>query len=323
MEKKVLEDIKIREEELKSAGENCVSKNETTCNKLDKPNLEPVKSNVQNIFSLQSDILKPNPQKILDKVSNTDDQNNSKINLSDFENDTSSPFDYMELQTINDFEELSNVFQGLNNKYNSDDNVYKDKTSVSADNEQNNVISNFSKSSSFPLQNSDGFESSEKYLTCPKEISTHGHDAWNASLPFPKENCFYPVPLNTKVDDLNFASNEEGLSRSSISAVPKVPCLSSPSVKNNYSGKDFPVLTSKSNLRGCKSYSDISSLSELPVESLAKQERACTPPSSTFLDVETKSDVSMLKLLCILFDTHYMCVFYKTTKLHCNYLLYL
>ncbi|XP_064474897.1 ubiquitin-associated protein 1-like [Ornithodoros turicata] len=35
------------------------------------------------------------------------------FNLAEFENDTSSPFDYMELQTINDMEELNSVFQGM------------------------------------------------------------------------------------------------------------------------------------------------------------------------------------------------------------------
>lgn len=36
------------------------------------------------------------------------------FSLAEFENEASSPFDYVELQTINDFEELSSVFQGMN-----------------------------------------------------------------------------------------------------------------------------------------------------------------------------------------------------------------
>lgn len=36
-----------------------------------------------------------------------------RFSLAEFENDTSSPFDYMELQTINDMEELNSVFQGM------------------------------------------------------------------------------------------------------------------------------------------------------------------------------------------------------------------
>lgn len=35
------------------------------------------------------------------------------FSLAEFENDSSSPFDYVELQTINDLEELSSVFQGM------------------------------------------------------------------------------------------------------------------------------------------------------------------------------------------------------------------
>ncbi|KAH7962451.1 hypothetical protein HPB52_016126 [Rhipicephalus sanguineus] len=35
------------------------------------------------------------------------------FSLAEFENDSSSPFDYVELQTINELEELSSVFQAL------------------------------------------------------------------------------------------------------------------------------------------------------------------------------------------------------------------
>lgn len=38
-------------------------------------------------------------------------QANQRFSLAEFENDTSSPFDYVELQTINDLEELNSVFQ--------------------------------------------------------------------------------------------------------------------------------------------------------------------------------------------------------------------
>ncbi|CAN7985996.1 unnamed protein product [Ixodes hexagonus] len=38
---------------------------------------------------------------------------NQHFSLAEFENDSSSPFDYVELQTINDLEELNSVFQGI------------------------------------------------------------------------------------------------------------------------------------------------------------------------------------------------------------------
>ncbi|XP_029835753.2 ubiquitin-associated protein 1 isoform X2 [Ixodes scapularis] len=40
-------------------------------------------------------------------------QTNQHFSLAEFENDSSSPFDYVELQTINDLEELNSVFQGI------------------------------------------------------------------------------------------------------------------------------------------------------------------------------------------------------------------
>lgn len=280
-ERNILEDVKSKEECMKH-----VSKTENMCNKLQDCN--SIKSSVQNILSLQSDILLPKTQKSSNKVTSADERNNSKINLSDFENDTSSPFDYMELQTINDLEELSNVFQGLNNKYSSDDNVYKDKTSAAESANENSVLGNVSKSMSFPLQNNDTFESSEKYLTCPNEMNAHGHSDWSASLAFTRENRVYSVPHTNNLQ-------EESPDRTLTSAVlPKVPCLSTSNIKNNNIGNGLPDTETKSGLRGCKSYSNIHKLSENSSRNFAKQERSSTPPSDTFTAIEKKSTSSLV-----------------------------
>lgn len=241
----------------------------------------PVKNSVQNIFSLQSDILLPKPQKVLNQVSNTNEQHNSKINLSDFENDTSSPFDYMELQTINDLEELSNVFQGLNNKYSSDVSVYKENTSATESaNENNAPFSNVSKSMSFPLQNSDVYENSEKYLTYPKELGAHDCNVWSGSLTHAKENSLYSVPHTIGLQG-------EDPSRTVTSTLPKVPCLSSP---NNNIGNDIQDLEVKTVLRSCKSYSDIHNLSECS-KTDTKPGRSATPPTNIFTTTEIKPTV--------------------------------
>lgn len=275
-EKEVLEDIKKREESVKAS-----SKAEDMCKESHDPS--PVKNNVQNIFSLQSDILLPKPQKVLNQVSNTNEQNNSKINLSDFENDTSSPFDYMELQTINDLEELSNVFQGLNNKYSSDVSVYKENTSAKESaNENNAPFSNVSKSMSFPLQNSDVYENSEKYLAYPKELDAHGCNVWSGSLTHAKENSLYSVPHTIGLQG-------EDPSRTVSSTLPKVPCLSSP---NNNIGNDIQDLEVKTVLRSCKSYSDIHNLSECS-KTDTKPGRSVTPPTDIFT-TEIKPTVSNL-----------------------------
>lgn len=60
-------------------------------------------------YSFPESILKPVP---VTTCSNSKVQNHTKdFNISDFEQDTSSPFDNMELKTINDLEELAHVLQ--------------------------------------------------------------------------------------------------------------------------------------------------------------------------------------------------------------------
>lgn len=274
LEKKVLDDIMKKEQE---SLENA-SKSQNPCNgEQSEPITDSsVKPSVQNILSLQSEILLPKPQKIFDKAPNTDEQNNSKINLSDFENATSSPFDYMELQTINDLEELSNVFQGLNNKYSSDNNVCKDKSSDSSSLNENNVSSNVSKSMSFPLQNNDAmFENSEKFLNS-KETDVQGHNEWSVSPALAQANSFNPVPYTPK----KFSSEitDESLSRTYTSVLSDVPCSQSMIARNSHAENGVPSM--KSGLRGCKSYSDIHDLSEKCLKMSVRQGRPCTPPST-------------------------------------------
>lgn len=57
-------------------------------------------------------VLQPIPaQQTNLKMSSFDNMLTKNINLSDFESDTSSPFDNMELKTINDLEELASVLK--------------------------------------------------------------------------------------------------------------------------------------------------------------------------------------------------------------------
>lgn len=60
-------------------------------------------------------ILSPQPlqEKMPQGVANTKAGLNGPLNLSDFESQGSSPFDFIELQTLNDIEELNTVFQGM------------------------------------------------------------------------------------------------------------------------------------------------------------------------------------------------------------------
>lgn len=62
--------------------------------------------------SQNTQVLQPIPaQQINFKVSSYDNMLTKNINISDFESDTSSPFDNMELKTINDLEELASVLK--------------------------------------------------------------------------------------------------------------------------------------------------------------------------------------------------------------------
>lgn len=59
-------------------------------------------------------VLQPIPaQQTNYKMSSYDSMLTKNINISDFESDTSSPFDNMELKTINDLEELASVLKPL------------------------------------------------------------------------------------------------------------------------------------------------------------------------------------------------------------------
>lgn len=59
-------------------------------------------------------VLQPIPaQQINLKMSSYDTMLTKNINISDFESDTSSPFDNMELKTINDLEELASVLKPI------------------------------------------------------------------------------------------------------------------------------------------------------------------------------------------------------------------
>lgn len=62
--------------------------------------------------SQNTQVLQPIPaQQIKFKMSSYDTMLTKNINISDFESDTSSPFDNMELKTINDLEELASVLK--------------------------------------------------------------------------------------------------------------------------------------------------------------------------------------------------------------------
>lgn len=71
-----------------------------------------------------SNILTPIPlTKSVNQQYNCKPVDKSPFNLSDFENDTSSPFDNMELKSINDMEELAQVLKSEEGKYTTNVNV--------------------------------------------------------------------------------------------------------------------------------------------------------------------------------------------------------
>ncbi|KAF8796730.1 Ubiquitin-associated protein 1 like protein [Argiope bruennichi] len=273
------------------------------------------KTNAQHVRPWQSNtILQPQqpPDKEKTPTEEKTQKTHTKINLSDFENDTSSPFDYMELQTINDLEELNSVFQGIHSSE-----PISSETSVPAE----DVVPTVAKSVSFPLpqnswQTSDKISASQSedfgninktgaestYLTnlspSQRVTSLVEEDAVSAVT----KSVSYPLPQNT------WQISSERIT-SSISQEFVANVKNFPSSSNGYAAfsspvskamKDFscdnisfsnlsqvPYISSNaggscekaSSLRGCKSYSDIRSISEMENVNLGIRERSHTPPT--------------------------------------------
>ncbi|XP_050521059.1 ubiquitin-associated protein 1-like isoform X2 [Daktulosphaira vitifoliae] len=108
LEKKVLEKMSI----WSKLREDSITKRHVQVEelkKLDSLNLHKltlIDSSHQNI-----QVLQPIPAQNNSKVSSNEPIISKNINISDFESDTSSPFDNMELKTINDLEELATVLK--------------------------------------------------------------------------------------------------------------------------------------------------------------------------------------------------------------------
>ncbi|GFU15719.1 hypothetical protein NPIL_55371 [Nephila pilipes] len=274
------------------------------------------KSSAQHVLPWQSDTILQ-PQQPPDKTTMESKDKNSvpkKINLSDFENDTSSPFDYMELQTINDLEELNSVFQGIHKS----EPVCPETSSTTVEEDAVSVVA---KSVSFPLPQNPWPTTSErisgslseefgtnvksgvqskcfiKLPTCEGASSVIEEDtvsvvAKSVSFPLPQTSWkttsdrisgSLSEDFTTGVKDFPLLNNGcssfsssipkevkdfscDNISCSTLSQVPYIPSNSGGSY-----GK-------ASSLRGCKSYSDIRSISEMEVVNLGR-ERSHTPPT--------------------------------------------
>lgn len=239
-------------------------------------------------------------------------KNSSKnINLSDFENDTSSPFDYMELQTINDLEELSNVFQGLN--------VNKPKTFTEGDKScvysscntslpslnsetKEQTLTNFSKSVSFPMHQESRFlisdsHSSTNTPSCDlSNVSTVNMDSRNMNGSS-QLSCSFPgissLPnFYQEVGEQQHAGNsvvfrgKDSVSFSALSQVPPAASFSSTTTVGHMNSHTQGLSSSHQGkaggvLRSSKSVSDLHSLPQLEdSSSFPTSVRSHTPPPS-------------------------------------------
>lgn len=274
------------------------------------------KSSAQHVLPWQSDTILQ-PQQPPDKTpmeSKDKDSASKKINLSDFENDTSSPFDYMELQTINDLEELNSVFQGIHKS----DMVCTETSSAKT---AEDAVAAVAKSVSFPLPQNPWPTTSEriscslseefgttvksgvksecfnKLPTCQGASSVIEEDAVSVvaksiSFPLPRMSWQttsdrisgslsedfatgvkgFPLSNNGYTSFSSSISKEvkdfscDNISYSTLSQVPYIPSNAGGSCEK------------ASSLRGCKSYSDIRSISEMEVVNLGR-ERSHTPPT--------------------------------------------
>lgn len=240
-------------------------------------------------------------------------KNSSKnINLSDFENDTSSPFDYMELQTINDLEELSSVFQGLGgNKpkvFTEGDKscVYSScNTSLPSLNSETKeqTLTNFSKSVSFPMHQESCFlisdsHSSTNTTSCDQsKVSTLDMDSSDMngcsqlSCSFPGISSlpnFYHEVAEQHAGNSVIFRGKDSVSFSALSQVPPAASFSStPTVghMNSHTQGWSSSHQCKAGgvLRSSKSVSDLHSLPQLEdtsSTSFPTSVRSHTPPPS-------------------------------------------
>lgn len=276
------------------------------------------KSSAQHALPWQSDtILQPQQPPDKDKTPLEDKNTRTKINLSDFENDTSSPFDYMELQTINDLEELNSVFQGI---HSSEPISSSETSSVPGE----DSVPTVAKSVSFPLPQNSWQTTSEKISASQSEdfgnINKTGAEstAYLTNLSSPSQrvasvieedagssvakSVSYPLPQNPwqiSSDPItsslsqgfvanvrNFPSSSNGHSAFS-SSVPKAMKDFSCDNSSFSNLSQVPYIPSNaggscekaSSLRGSKSYTDIRSISEMESVTVGIRERSHTPPS--------------------------------------------
>ncbi|CAL1296492.1 unnamed protein product [Larinioides sclopetarius] len=294
------------------------------------------KSSTQHVLPWQSNtILQPQQPPDKEKTPLVDKNTRTKINLSDFENDTSSPFDYMELQTINDLEELNSVFQGIH----SSEPISSETSSVPDE----EAVPTVAKSVSFPLPQNSWQTTSDKISASRSEdfgninkTGAESTDLTNLSSPSQRVTSVieedvvssvakcesYPLPQNpwqissdriTSSSSQEFVTNVKNLPSSSngysafSSSVPKAvkdfSCDNSsfsnlsqvPYIPSNAGGSCEKALS----LRGSKSYTDIRSISEMESVNLGIRERSHTPPTFNSGVIEPVNDVLQMEPLPI------------------------
>ena len=209
------------------------------------------------------EILKPLP-KISDNTSDKSIDPNLKIErklIKDFESDISSPFDYVELQTIDDMQELNDVFQAFQNKYCPTKQTISDNSSKS--------------STGF---NSD-FNNSLSQTNCEQNASSvHNMNGFNVFTPHGYQTVS-DQSLAANSSDGNasgnwLAANNAGYHNSQTS-ISKTVYVNS----NSIAAQCLP----ENNLRSSKSASDLPNLienEEMATNSVRRQ-RSHTPPCAS------------------------------------------
>ncbi|KAG8193149.1 hypothetical protein JTE90_006980 [Oedothorax gibbosus] len=258
LERKVIEHNTRRIQELEAA--------KAKPSKKDVEGATPDPSHKKNVSKTaqypwnSSTILQPSSQQPIGKASNNAKSNNTTINLSDFENDTSSPFDYMELQTINDLEELNSVFQGISSR--NDQEVTEDPKAV----EETSVA----KSMSFPSTQNPWQE---------KIPTSHSENFSSQRLSQPDENLTATsLPANNSLSGHHTIDPYLNLFPGANNTACNYTLSQVPYIASNAGPPLLKELDSSVSLRGSKSYSDIRSLSDMEVMN-SERGRSHTPPT--------------------------------------------
>lgn len=242
------------------------------CEKETDNNAMPLNANFIPKWQLHS-ILEPQQVPCQSVSNGLENARLRNINISDFESESTSPFDYVELQTINDLEELNSVFQGMNVVKHSTNNSFErnNPANTSLDMGPHHLDWDF------PNRMLSGNDKTGIKRTLSQPIFESGSHQQNHS-----GNQFVGTSVT---NDLFLRQNTLDNSFKVYSAIPGNPPSEGSALTNtfNYSDKDSNCYSysslSASGIRNARSISDLRKITDSNTEEENVSWRSNTPPT--------------------------------------------